>query len=248
MAVHLEERHVVAKKNVSTERQARVEQMRAAHQATERRRTLLVAGAALAVVVVLVVLVTVVVLDYRKENPDQLALIGVAADAASCDDVITDEAPTGVGQHVGPGTDSPDVTTVEYETVPPSFGEHYAAPEFPAGAFYGPQDRPAMESLVHNLEHGYTVVWYAEDLAQEQVEQLEAISRIARDESPTAGKFIVSAWDTAYGDLPEGTQVALSHWGAEQGHRQLCGSVSGEVVESFITEFPASDSPEPNAP
>ncbi len=238
----------MAKKNVNTERQARVEQMRAAHQATERRRTLLVAGAALAVVIVLVALVTVVVLDYRKDNPDQLALVGVAADAASCDDVITDEAPTGVGEHVGPGTDSPDVTRVDYETVPPTFGAHYASPEFPAGAFYGPQDRPATESLVHNLEHGYTVVWYAEDLAAEQVEQLEAISRIARDETSTAGKFIVSAWDTANGELPEGKQVALSHWGAEQGHRQLCGSVSGQAVESFITDFPASDAPEAGAP
>jgi hypothetical protein len=57
----------------------------------------------------------------------------------------------------------------------------------------------------------------------------------------------VSRWDEAYGTFPEGKHVALSHWGAEQGHRQLCGQVSGEVVNRFIERFPASDSPEPNA-
>jgi hypothetical protein len=62
------------------------------------------------------------------------------------------------------------------------------------------------------------------------------------------GKFIVSAWDDAYGDFPSGMHVALSHWGAEQGHRQMCGKVSGAVVADFIEDFPASDAPEPEVP
>lgn len=235
------------KKKETAERAARVEQMRAAQAAKERRRTLLVAGAAAAVVAVLVVLVVVVVLDFRRNNPDELPLIGVAAGAADCDPVEDDDAAgDDVSNHVGPGTPSPDVDVVEYDTVPPSYGPHYASPTYPAAPFYTAEDRPRMENLVHNLEHGYTVVWYAEDLPQAQVDQLEQIAGVARDDDATGGKFIVSAWDDAYGELPEGKQVALSHWAAESGHRQLCGSVSGEVVESFITDFPASDSPEPN--
>lgn len=236
------------KKKEAAERAARVRQMRAAQAAKERRRTLLVAGAAASVAAILIVLVVVVVLDFRRENPDQLALVGVAAGEADCDPATDDGGGGGdVNNHVGPGTPSADVDVVDYETVPPSSGPHYASPQIPAAPFYTAEDRPRMETLVHNMEHGYTVVWYAEDLPQEQVDQLEQISSIARDDDATGGKFIVSAWDDAYGQLPEGKQVALSHWGADAGHRQLCGSVSGEVVETFVSDFPASDSPEPDA-
>jgi len=171
--------------------------------------------------------------------------LGVAASSADCDAATDDTGGEGdVNNHVGPGTSAPDQVTVEYQTVPPSFGPHYASPVYPAAPFYTAEDRPAMEQLVHNLEHGYTVIWYAEDLPQAQVDELEQISDIAREQDPTAGKFIVSAWDDAYGELEK--PVAMSHWGAEQSHRQLCGGVSGEAVQEFIDAYPASDSPEPN--
>ncbi|NJO12843.1 MAG: DUF3105 domain-containing protein, partial [Gammaproteobacteria bacterium] len=99
-------------------------------------------------------------------------------------------------------------------------------------------DRPALESLVHNLEHGYTVVWYAESLPQAQQDELKRISELLREDDATAGKFIVSAWDSSRGELPEGKQVALSHWGKENGYRQLCGSVSGEAVKAFVAQYP----------
>jgi hypothetical protein len=235
----------VAKRSVEADRRARVEEMRRAQQAKERRRSTLIIGSAVLVMVVLVGLVTFVVRDYLRDNPNSLDAVGVAASAASCDEPTEDPA-TGVSVHVGPGTETPDTTRVEYDSVPPSHGEHFAAPAFPAQPFYTAEDRPAMEELVHNLEHGYTVLWYAEDLPQAQVDELETIAGIARGEDATAGKFVVSAWDASYGDLPGDKPVALSHWGAENGHRQLCGSVSGEAVQEFISEFPAADSPEPN--
>lgn len=242
----LTEGNVVAKKSIQADRLARVEQMRAAQKAKERRMTIIVASAAVAVVVVLVGLVFVVVRNYRAENPDDVALIGVGASAASCDETLTDAA-TGVSEHVGPGTPDPDIMKVEYDTVPPSHGKHYASPQYPAEAFYTADTRPAMEALVHNLEHGYTIVWYASGLPDEQKQQLERISEVAREMPETTGKFIVSEWDEAYGELPDDRPVALSHWGAEAGVRQLCGAVSGEVIEQFITDNPSSDSPEPNA-
>ncbi len=227
----------MAKKNIAADRAAKVEQMRAEQAAKERRRTLLVAGAAAVVVLVLVGLVVVVVRDYRRDNPDDLALVGVPSASADCDDVTTDD---GGGEDVANHVEG----TVEYETVPPSFGPHFASPVYPAAPFYTVEDRQPMEQLVHNLEHGYTVVWYAEDLPQAQVDELEQISGIARDVDGTGGKFIVSAWDDAYGELEK--PVALSHWGAETSHRRLCGAVSGEVVQAFVDDYPAADSPEPN--
>ena len=106
-----------------------------------------------------------------------------------------------------------------------------------------------MEQLVHNLEHGYTILWYDDTIEGKQLDALKDIAESARadDNVGPNQKFVVSAWDDSYGDLPEGKHIGLSHWGAEQGHRQLCGKVSGEAVERFIEKFPASDAPEPNA-
>jgi hypothetical protein len=237
----------VVKKTIARDRQAKIEEMRRAQAAKERRRTMLVMGAAVLAVVVLVAVVFVVIRNELASQPsNNLADIGVAASAASCDEVTNDPA-EGVNNHVGPGTPTPDTTRVEYETAPPSAGPHFAAPEFPANAFYTADDRPPLENLVHNLEHGYTIAWYTEDLPADQVEQLRTIADLARDQDSTGGKFIAVAWDPERGEFPEGKPIALSHWGVDNGHRQYCGAVSGEVVETFITEFPYTDSPEPNA-
>lgn len=232
----------MGKKNADPDRRARVEAMRKQQQSTERRRTILVMGAAIAVVLVLVGVVAAAIIDYRKDNPDELALIGPGPAEASCTEVTSEET-AGSSEHVDPAT-----LPLEYETAPPSSGPHLGQPEFPAQAFYTAEDRPQMEALVHNLEHGYSIVWYTEDLPTEQVEQLQRISDIARGEASTGGKFIVSAWDDAYGDLEDDAQVALSHWGADQGHRQYCGQVSGEAIASFVEAYPSSDAVEPNAP
>ena len=238
----------MGKKNADKDRRARVEAMRKQQQSTERRRTLLVMGAALLVVVVLVAVVVAAIVNFRQDNPTELDAIGLSPAEASCGEVISEDT-EGSGVHVGPGTDPPSdaITRVEYETAPPTSGRHFVSPEFPSQAFYTAEDRPAMETLVHNLEHGYTLVWYTEDLPAEQVEQLRRIADIARGEDATNGKFIVSAWDDSYGTFEDDATVALSHWGADQGHRQYCGEVSGEAIKSFIDEYPATNAPEPNA-
>jgi hypothetical protein len=234
----------VAKKSVEKDRKARIDEMRRQQQAVERRKTLLVVAAAF---VVVAVLVTAVVLVIRREQAGKdLANVGVAPAAAACDDVTVDKAEGG-SVHVGPGTDQPDKTVVKYSTVPPSSGEHYVQPEISARAFYTAADRPALESLVHNLEHGYSIVWYVESLPQAQVEELKRIADLVREDPATRGKFIVSAWDASRGDFPAGKNLALSHWGAKQGYRQFCGAVSGTVIEDFVQKYPYTDSPEPNA-
>lgn len=239
----------MGKSSVDKDRKARVEQMRRQQEAAEKRRTMLVMGAALTVVVILVGLVVFAIVDFRRDNPelaaDSVAEVGVEAAAASCDDVVSEPA-EGASAHVGPGTDNP-VERVEYTSAPPAFGEHFPQAQYPAAEFYTAEDRPPMESLVHNLEHGYTIVWYDEALPTEQQDQLRRIAELARELDETGGKFIVTAWDASYGDFPDGKPVAISHWGAEEGYRQYCGAVSGEVVQQFVEDHPYTDSPEPNA-
>jgi hypothetical protein len=244
----------VAAKKADQDRKAKLAEMQRQAKAAERRRTLVVVGAALAVVVVIAGAVTfAIVRDDARVPSGSLASLGVTTAEASCDPITNDPAEGG-GAHVGPGTDKPAETTVKYATVPPSSGEHFVSPEYPARQFYTASDRPRMENLVHNLEHGYTVLWYDDTATTEQVSQLKAISREANDSADAKSKFIVSAWDTAYGDFPAGKHFALSHWSADPndlkkqtGHRQLCGKVSGAVVASFIKAHPASEAPEPGA-
>jgi hypothetical protein len=230
-------------KSAEKDRKALVEEMRRAQQKAERRRTALIVGAAFAVVLALTGIVIKVVLDEQKAQ--DVAQIGATTAAAACD-TPTDEPASGTSVHVGPGTDKPNVTEVKYSTVPPTSGEHFGTPAYPAAAFYTAADRPLLETLVHNLEHGYTVVWYTTKTPQAQVDQLKRIGDLIQKDKTTAGKFIVSAWDDARGAFPAGKTVALAHWGAKNGHRQMCGTVSGAVIKAFVEKYPYTDSPEPN--
>jgi hypothetical protein len=234
----------VGKKSATADRKARLEEVRRAQQAAERRRTLLVAGAAGVVVVGLIAAVGVVIRN-QMVNSD-ITKVGVAAAAANCDAVITDKV-SGVSEHVGPGTKFPNETTVKYATVPPSSGKHFAVPITPARAFYTASDRPELETLVHNLEHGYTILWYDEKLPQAQQDELKKLAPLARDDKNAGPKFIVSAWDSSRGALPADKPIAMSHWGAKSGYRQLCGQVSGEAIQNFVKKHPSTDSPEPTA-
>ena len=54
---------------------------------------------------------------------------------------------------------------------------------------------------------------------------------------------MVAPWDTERGDFPEGKHFALTHWGAEQGFRQYCGELSGEVVQDFVTHTRSATPP-----
>jgi hypothetical protein len=234
----------VARKTAEAERKARIEEMRRTQQQADRRRTFLVLGAAGGLVALLVGGVVWAVLSTAKDR--DLGKVGLAAAAAACDPVITSTA-EGTSVHVGPGTDKADVQTVKYDSVPPSHGEHFATPEYPARAFYTSADRPKVETIVHNLEHGYTVVWYTDDLAADQKATLQKASDLARKDPKTAGKFIVTAWDPAYGTYPAGKKVGITHWGKDKSFRQMCGGVSGAVLESFVDAHPWSDAPEPGA-
>ncbi len=228
------------------DRKARVEEMRKQQKAQERRKSVLFIGVACVIAVVIIgAAATPTILGWLNDPARQDASsFGVSAAAASCDTIVSEEA-SGVGTHVGPGTDSPDTTRVEYTTVPPTSGQHYAFPAAFSRKFYTADDRPPMEQLVHNLEHGYTVVWYDDTIGDDQVDALRDLSKnISSHEG--SEKFIVSAWDASYGDFPADKHVAISHWGAEQGHRQLCGQVSGEAIEDFVQTYPSTDAPEPN--
>jgi hypothetical protein len=147
----------VSNKRASQDRKARLAEIQKEQKAKERK---VKAGIGIALVVLLIGLGGVVAYAVNDAKSGQLPNLGVSVAAASCDPVTTDSG-GGTGEHVGPGTNKPDETSVKYDTVPPSHGPHFATPDVSGRDFYTAADRPPLETLVHNLEHGYTILWYA---------------------------------------------------------------------------------------
>ncbi len=230
------------KKQQERDRRAKIESMRQAERSRERRKSLLFIVIAAVVGVGLVTAAAVPAYLNSRNDPAKkdLSSFGVSASAASCDKATTDKT-SGNNDHKDQGT------TITYAETPPSSGPHWAQPAFPASEFYSTRDTPPLEQLVHNLEHGYTILWYDKTIKGGDLDTLKDISTSARSNSATRGKFIVAAWDDSRGTFPSGKHIALSHWGADQGHRELCGDISGAVVNDFISAYPATDAPEPNA-
>jgi hypothetical protein len=243
----------VPKKHISQDRKARMAEMKQKEKARENRVRLQIIAGCVALLLVLAAGITYAIFDARRKAPEvAIAAIGVPASAASCDPVTTDTAGGG-GAHVEPGTTS----KLKYDTVPPSSGHHFSQPEVSDRRFFTAADRPAIERLVHNLEHGYTLLWYDQKAGEAKKAQLEELAKLANKIDSASQKFIVSAWDPSYGELPPGKKFALSHWSAtvgtnqlaqanQAGHRQLCGDLSGAVVKAFIDQYPRTSAPEPN--
>ena len=124
--------------------------------------------------------------------------------------------------------------------------------------FYTADDRPEVEYLVHNLEHGYNLLWYDDTIAKDS-DKLSAVKAIASKFEGTklSDKFIALPWTSKDGKaFPKGTHIALTHWSAggdpsdvskQQGIWQYCADPSGEVVTQFTKDYPYTDSPEPQA-
>ena len=244
-------------RETSRDRRERVAAMQAAQKRAERRRLLIVIGACVAVIAIIGAAVAWAVVGEQNKKNEALASISGDVSAAACDPVTNDPA-SGSSEHVGPGTNQPDMTKVQYATVPPSSGKHFATPALDKRRVYTTADAPAVETLVHNLEHGYTILWYDRSVEKEQASNFAALSTKVNAMKESANKFIITPWDPAYGAFPAGKKYALSHWSADvdqstgqvsnqMGHRQLCGGLNTTVVEDFVKKFPWSSAPEPGA-
>jgi hypothetical protein len=251
-------------KTQKTDRQAVIEKMRKQQKGAEKKR-----GYAIVGVCVLVALLMIGAAAYKPitdwwdgRKIDKLALSDVGTPAAeACQDITTKKA-DGNQSHVPTGT------PVEYTTAPPAFGAHWneagVAPAPFARKFYTEDDRPELESLVHNLEHGYTILWYDDTVAgdEDQMQELRAIARKLAGTSNFRTKFIAAPWtseDANGKEFPDGQHISFTHWSAggedaaqgstdaQVGVWQYCSDVSGAALEEFMLEYPYTDSPEPAA-
>jgi hypothetical protein len=253
----------VAKKSSKSDRQAVIDEIRKKQKGAERKR-----GYAIVGVCSLVALLIVLAAAYRPVKNwwdlrqfKDINLASIGAPASVCDKVTTKPA-DGNQQHVPTGSQ------VTYSTAPPAFGSHWneqgTAPAPFNRKFYTDKDRPELEALVHNLEHGYTILWYDQSIADD-ADELNVINGIAdkfrSDSDNLRYKFIAAPWtsedEDESGKFPDGMHVAFSHWSAgghgvtdpdsQVGAFQYCSQPSGEALKDFMLEYPYTDSPEPDA-
>ena len=232
------------------DRRAVVEQLRKEQQRKEKRRTSVIIVASAVVALAIIAVPAWQLIQQEQAAAGDLETLGVTADQAGCQDVTTESA-AGNADHREEGS------AITYPEAPPAFGPHYNVTAGFDRKFYSAGDRPDLPYLVHNLEHGYNILWYDETVA-DNADQLAAVKAISSkfEGQEMTDKFIVAPWTEEDGKpFPDGTHVALTHWsvgdaedGSEQeGVWQYCAAPSGEAVAQFVEDYPYSDAPEPGA-
>lgn len=242
-------------KSSRTDRRAVVDQMRAQQKRRERTRGLAVVGVSGLIALLIVGAAAYKPLKDRWDQRqfDSVAISDLGAPASACEEPTTRPA-EGSQQHVE------ETQEVEYQHAPPAFGEHWNVWEAMDKKLYTTGDRPPLEKLVHNLEHGYTILWYDETVAEDD-EMMDQVRGIARKYDGTDNlrlKFMAVPWTEEDGKaFPKGQHVALTHWsvggvgeeatGEQVGVWQYCSQPSGAAVQQFMDDYPYMDSPEPGA-
>lgn len=241
-------------KQDKNERQAKLDAMRKQQKSAEGRGNAVIIGSAVIVGALLIGAAAwkpvTDAIERRGYEDTKFTSIGVAADA--CTDVETLDG-GGTQNHVE--NDSP----LTYDEAPPTSGQHYGSWEPIGRKFYTADDRPKLGYLVHNLEHGYTILWYDETIAND-AEKLADVKGLAAKFTgeDMRNKFKAVPWTKEDGAaFPEGQHIALTHWSAGGngntdpskfvGVRQYCSAPSGAALEKFMDDYPYMDSPEPNA-
>lgn len=250
-------------KSEKTDRSAVVKKMKAQQRSAERRGSFMIVGICIAVGVLIVGAAAYRPVmnwwELRQFNDIDLAAIGAPASACQPEQIL---AATGEQDHRETGD-------IEYETSPPVFGPHRPSPAPMDRKFYTPEDRPEIEQLIHNSEHGYAILWYDETAAadDEMMADIRGISSKLQGTDNLRLKFKAVPWEGEAdgGDaFPEGQHIAIGRWTStlepEQGDApefdgepgesgygilEYCSEPSGEALNDFMLRWPYTNSVEP---
>ena len=240
-------------KQAKTDRQAVIDSIRSQQSKRENRRGMAIVGVCVAIAVVIVGAAAFKPIkdwyDLRSYASDSLSDIG--AEASTCQKVTTKKA-EGNQDHVEVGT------PMSYPDAPPAFGTHWNMWDTIDRKLYTESDRPELGELVHNLEHGYTILWYDETIADDAgaMDDLRGIASKLDSTTNLRDKFKAVPWTSEDGEaFPKGQHVAFTHWSiggvgetdpAKQvGVWQYCSEVSGAALDQFMEDYPYMDSSEP---
>jgi hypothetical protein len=158
--------------------------------------------------------------------------IETAAEAAGC------QLETGLEDEGNTHIDDEDAADVDYQTDPPTSGDHYGNPTevlsgaLADGAYLEP---PPVGRVVHALEHQRVAVQYSPDLSEEDQLALKGVF----DADPKGVIFFPNA------DMPY--DVAATAWTNLLGCDTYDGAATLDAVQAFRDSFrgTAGDGPEP---
>lgn len=175
-------------------------------------------------------------LVFRADAPGDVSAEALEVGrAAGCGDVLTPAASAPGGQHLGAGE------SANYTNLPASSGVHAASPLPPDRAVYTqPIDE---EAAVHNLEHGYILLYYrADDPGALPEDALARLSEIAEGQD----KVLVAP----YPQLAEGTSLAMVAWNKLwECPSTVSAADSATMANAFIAAYKStSNAPEGNVP
>jgi hypothetical protein len=230
-------------RRANKDRRSRLDEMRRQQRAAERRKNIITFGAA--IVVALALVGTAIVLAVNKVNANDAKKNRVTNQLKAEKKEGHQSKPTAaeqrdgcLGVHTDPTAakaihvpEQIDYSKEKYgdtdggtPPIPPSGGRHNALSLGDTNRFYPLSDKPRPERAVHNLEHGYVVVWYDDKLPAAQVQLLQSMAK-----DPSMGRLLVVGW--WQGDLPAGKHVVMTSWTKTD----RCSSIDTAVARDFYT-------------
>lgn len=167
--------------------------------------------------------------DNREGTPPpdvQQARLEEAAEAANCD--LKLDLPDEGNDHFT-NEDKGD-----YDTRPPTSGDHYGANEAGAGAHADGafRETPPLSRVVHSLEHGRIAVQYDPDLPEQQQLELKGVF-----DEDAAGMLLYPNPDMPY-------EVAAAAWTNLLGCDSYEGATTLDAIRAFRDSF-RGQGPEP---
>jgi len=234
------------------ERRARVEQMRRAQQAKERRQRLVIFGVGGVVVAAILALIVVAVLNRGEKTTPQILPAAIPAGPATAQKPLkpiadnsgipgvqawdTTAKPADTNNpnpdpSANPGIEHEHVDgPVTYAITPPVGGPHNGN-WMTCGVYTAPV--PA-ERAVHDLEHGAVWITYRPGLAKDQVSKLKALV-LKQKNATLQGRDLGARYVdlTPWRDASLPSPIVISAWG-----RQLKVDDAGDPrLQQFIDKF-----------
>jgi Protein of unknown function (DUF3105) len=220
-------------------RSARAERKDIARQERERARKAaarrIAIRRALTIGAVVTVLGVGAYLIFNVSSPGTVSAQALEVGAAAgCGDVLSPAADAPGGNHLESGE------SAGYTEHPATSGAHDPAPLPPEPAVH--TDPIREENAVHNLEHGYVILYYRAEgpqaLGEDVVDRLAQVAE--RDD-----KVLLAP----YPDLEEGTSFAMTAWNKLwECPADVSPDDAATMANSFIEAYRGtSNAPEPNA-
>jgi hypothetical protein len=227
-------------------RRERIELQRKVARSRRNRRVLVIG---LAVIVAGVAIFAFTRPGTEVPSPQELlANVADARSQAGCDEVqdVGSYQPRAEDRSHVPPEAMPPLAT--YASTPPASGPHNEI-TFGAGVY---STAPPIERVLHSLEHGGAVVWYAPDATGQELERIRAFY----EDDEVGGRVIVAPYDYPTqgpaGVLPTGVRMSLVSWHHVQSCEELnlaaaFGFTSGYAAPQFGQQQYRGNAPEAGA-